>query len=167
MPGSIAEGYGWGMRWLLAMIFGLGLLSGCGTKSFSDAFAVAVDSPQQVSIFDSQMGQSAEWAGKTMGQAAPGQPYTTEVSNVTTKMIFDNSPPSSIQVGLYLPDVTDTGYYAISIPQVSAGSITHEAPFVAWYSPTPVEQLPPLPVDLDFTAGPNGWIVNVTVSSPA
>lgn len=155
------------MRWLLAMIFGLGLLSGCGTKSFSDAFAVAVDRPQQVSIFDSQMGQSAEWAGKTMGRAAPGEPYTTEVSNLATKMIFDDSPPPSIQVGLYLPDVTQTGYYAISLPQVSAGSTTYDAPFVAWYSENPVEQLQPLPLGLDITVGPNGWIVNVTVSSPA
>lgn len=155
------------MRWLLAMIFGLGLLSGCGTKSFSDAFAVAVDSPQRVSIFDSQMGQSAEWAGKTMGPAAPGRPYTTEVSNLATKMIFDDSPPPSIQVGLYLPDRTDTGYYAISLPQVAAGSITYDAPFVAWYSETPVEQLPPLPLQLDITAGPNGWIVNVTTSAGA
>jgi len=155
------------MRWLLAMIFGLGLLAGCGTKSFSDAFAVAVDTPQQVSIFDSRMGQSAEWAGKTMGQAAPGQPYTTEVSNIATKMIFDDSPPPSIQVGLYLPDLTDTGYYAISLPQVSAGSISYDAAFVAWYFETPVEQLPPLPLSLDIAAGPNGWIVNVTPSAGA
>jgi hypothetical protein len=140
-------------------------LSGCGTASFSNAFAVRVDSPQQVSIFDSMMGESAQWAGKTMGLAAPGSPYTTEVSALDTKMIFDSSPPRSVQVGLYLPSVTETGYYAIDLPAVAPGTVSVSAPFVAWYSETPVDPQPAQPMTLDIAEGPNGWVINITLGS--
>jgi len=66
-----------------------------------------------------------------------------------------------------LPSVTETGYYAIGIEPVVARTLTYDATFVPWYSETPVEQLPPLPLQLDITAGPNGWIVNVTTSAGA
>jgi len=150
------------VRLVIAVVLGLGLLSGCGTKSFSDSYAVAVDSPQRVSIFDSMMGESAEWAEKTMGPAAPGAPYTTQVSNLTTKMIFDNSLAPSIRVGLYLPAVTQEGYYAIGMNSVVAGSQTYEAPFIPWFSETPVDPRPPLPIAMEISEGPNGWVINMT-----
>ncbi len=131
-------------------------------KSFSDSYSVAVDSPQDVSIFDSMMGESAEWAEKTMGPAAPGQPYTTQVSNLATKMFFDGSPATSLRVGLYLPAVTETGYYSISMEPVAAGTTTIEAPFIAWYSETPVDPRPALPIAMEIAEGPNGWVVNLT-----
>jgi hypothetical protein len=149
------------MRWLGSLLLVIGLLSGCGMKSFSDAYAVRVDSPQAVSIFDSMMGQSADWAEKTMGQAAPGAPYTTELGRTEAKMVFDGSPPSSIRAGLYLPEVTDTGYYSIVVNEVSAGTLSYEAPFVAWYSDTPVDPKPALPLTLEIAEGGNGWVVNV------
>ena len=49
------------------MVLGAMLLSGCGTATFSNSFAVAVESRQQVSVFDTAMGDSAQWAGRTMG----------------------------------------------------------------------------------------------------
>lgn len=151
----------------MTVLIGLGLLSGCGTASFSNAFAVRVDSPQQVSIFDSMMGESAEWAGKTMGQATPTAPYTTEVSALDTKMIFDSSLPRSVRVGLYLPSVTETGYYAVDLPTVAPGTVSLSAPFVAWYSPTPVDPLPAQPMTLEIAQGPNGWVINITLGGGA
>ncbi len=150
------------VRWLIAVILGLGLLSGCGMKSFSDSYAVRVDTPQQVSIFDPRMGDTRDWAEETMGPASPSQPYTTEVSNLSTKMFYDSSPPVSIRVGLYLPSVTETGYYAIGIEPVVAGTLTYDATFVPWYSETPVDPLPPLPISMEIAAGPNGWVINMT-----
>ncbi len=152
------------MRWLIAVVLTLGLLTGCGTATFSNAFAVTVEQAQEVSVFDSMMGQSAEWAEATMGTAAPGAPYTTRINVTDTKLILDNSPPTSVRVGLYLPDLTSTGFFAIDLPAVTAGSTRVEAPFVAWYSPDPVEQLPPLPLELEIAAGDEGWIINIAVA---
>ena len=149
------------------VLLGVGLLTGCGMKSFSDSFAVVVDEPQRVSVFDSRMGQSAEWAAKTMGQAAPGRPYVTEVANLEAKMFFDGSPPASIQIGLFLPDLADDGYYAITLNEVTAGTMDYEAVFVPWYSETPVDPRPAMSLVLDIAAGANGWIVNVTLGSAA
>jgi hypothetical protein len=155
------------LRRLLALVAVLGLLGGCGTASFSNAFAVLVPSTQDVSVFDSQMGESAEWAEKTMAEAAPGSPYTTQVPALDTKFVGDDSPPTSLRVGVYLPDRTPTGYYSLILNDVVAGSVEAELPFVAWYSPDPVPPQPPLPVTLDIAPGPNGWLVNITVREEA
>jgi hypothetical protein len=148
---------------VIGVLLGAALLSGCGTATFTNSFAVAVESRQQVSVFDSSMGDSAEWAGRTMGVAAPGSPYTTQVFATDTKLILDNSPPGSVRVGLFLPQVTQTGYFAIDLPSVSEGAVELDAPFVAWYSEDPVEQLPAQPLGLEIVDGPDGWVITVDV----
>lgn len=147
---------------MLAVVLAVALLSGCGMKNFSNSFTVRVDEPQQVGVFDSEMGQSAEWAARTMGPAAPGDPYTVQIVDTDSKMAFDASPPSSIQVGLYLPGVTETGYYSVIINDVTPGTSRFEAPFIPWYSETPVEPRPTLPLTLEIAAGDTGWVVTMT-----
>ena len=145
------------------MLLGAALLSGCGTATFTNSFAVAVESRQQVSVFDNSMGDSAEWAGRSMGVAAPGAPYTTQIFATATKLILDSSPPEAVRVGLFLPQITQTGYFAIDVPSVTEGGVDIDAPFVAWYSADPVEQLPSQPLRLEIAAGPDGWIITVDV----
>lgn len=153
------------MRWIIAVIVSIGLLAGCGTASFSNAVSVAVTTPQQVSVFDPQMGDSAEWAEKTMGPAAPGSPYTTQVPALATKFFFDSSPPPSLNLGVYLPSVTEDGWFAIDLPAVIAGTMQLDSPFVQWYSATPTSQTPTSqPMQVDITAGPNGWVVNIQLT---
>lgn len=151
------------MRPIAIMVAVLVALTGCGTKTFSNAVAVITATPQQVSVFDQQMGESAEWASQWMGESAPGAPYTREVPVTDTKFIGDDSPPASVRAGIYLPDRTDTGYYSLIVNDAVAGVSDVEVPFVAWYSPNPVPAQPALPVRLELSAGPNGWLVNVTV----
>lgn len=138
-------------------------LAGCGTKSFSNAVAVITSEPAQVSVFDQQMGQSAQWAAQWLGPSAPGAPYTRELPVTDTKLIGDGSPPASVRVGIYLPDRTDTGYYSLIVNDAIAGVSDLQVPFVAWFSETPVPPQPPLPVRLELAPGPNGWLVNITV----
>jgi hypothetical protein len=151
------------LRGLLVVALALGLLSGCGTKSFSNAVAVIVATEQDVSVFDPQMGESAEWASQWLEPAAPGQPYTREVSALDTKMIGDNSPPAALRLGIYLPDRTETGYFSLIDYDAQAGVTDRDLPFVAWFSETPVPAQAPLPVTVELQPGPNGWLVNVTV----
>lgn len=141
------------------------LLAGCGTATFSNSVAVLVPTAQQVSVFDPGMGQSAEWAQKTMGEGAPGSPYTTEVFSTDTKMVGDDSPPTSLSLGIYLPDRTDAGYFALSLPSVQEGSSAMSLPFVAWYSEEPVDPQPALPARVEVAAGPDGWLVNVNIEA--
>ena len=138
-------------------------LTGCGTKSFSNAVAVITPTRQQVSVFDQQMGDSSDWASQWLGYSEPGAPYTREVPTTDTKLIGDGSPPTSLRAGIYLPDRTDTGYYSLMLNDAVAGVSDVELPFVAWYSPEPVPAQSPLPVRLELAAGPNGWLVNITV----
>lgn len=147
----------------LAVMSAAVLLVGCGTKSFTNSVAVVVATPQQVSVFDSQMGESAEWASQWLGEAAPGQPYTREVSALDTKFVGDGSPPASLRVGVYLPDRTETGYFSLLFNDAVAGTTTQVLPFVAWYSPEPVAEQAGLPAEVELQPGPNGWLVNITL----
>lgn len=149
------------------MVLAVALLSGCGMKNFSNSFTVEVGKPQQVGVFDSEMGQSAEWAQRTMGPAGPGAPYTVQIADTDSKMAFDMSPPSSIQVGLYLPAMTEEGYYSVTINDVTSGTVDFEAPFIPWFSESPVEPRPPLPMDLEIAAGDRGWVVTMTPEAQA
>jgi hypothetical protein len=148
---------------VIGVVLGAVLLSGCGTATFSNSFAVAVESRQQVSVFDTSMGDSAQWAGRTMGVAAPGAPYTTQIVATDTKLVLDGSLPESVRVGLFLPQVTQTGYFAIDLPSVTEGGTDIDAPFVAWYSEDPVEPLSAQPLRLEVAAGPEGWVMTVDV----
>ncbi len=151
----------------MAVVFLLGLLSGCGTKSFTNSVAVIVTQPQQVSVFDPQMGDSADWAGQWLAPAAPGSPYTRQVPALDTKVIGDDTPPAALRLGVYLPDLTDTGYFALTLNDAVAGETQRELPFVAWYSPDPVQPSAPLPVAVELAAGPDGWLVNLTIVGAA
>ena len=95
-----------------------------------------------------------------MGPASPSQPYTTEVSNLSTKMFYDSSrrSPSGWTV---LPSVTETGYYAIGIEPVVAGTLTYDATFVPR---TPRRRSTPCRHCRSYgdAAGPNGWVINMT-----
>ncbi len=155
------------LRGLFVIMCALGLLSGCGTKSFTNSVAVLVPAPQQVSVFDQQMGESAEWASQWLGPAAPGAPYTRDVPALDTKLIGDDSPPASIRAGVYLPDLTDDGYFSFVDNAAVAGTTEQDLPFVPWYSETPVPARDPLPVTVEVVPGPNGWLVNITVANPA
>lgn len=151
------------LRGFLVVVCALGLLSGCGTKSFSNSVAVIVSTPQQVSVFDSQAGESAQWAGQWLEPASPGQPYTRQVPALDTKLIGDDGPPASLRLAIYLPDRTQTGYFSLTDYDPVAGTTDRDLPFVAWYSETPVPAQDPLPTTVELQPGPNGWLVNVTV----
>lgn len=151
---------------LLVIVCALALLSGCGSKTFSNSVAVVVPTPQQVSVFDPQVGDSAEWASQWLGPATPGQPYTRDVPALDTKFIGDDSPPAYARAAIYLPDLTDTGYFALTVNDAVAGTTQQELPFVAWYSETPVPPQDPLPVTVEMQPGPNGWLINIVLRDP-
>ena len=140
------------------MVLGAMLLSGCGTATFSNSSAVAVESRQQVSVFDTAMGDSAQWAGAHDWSGCTGAPYTTRIFATDTKFVLDSSLPESV-VGLFLPQVTQTGYFAIDLPGDQADI---DAPFVAWYSEDPSEPPSAQPLRLDVAAGLDGGYINWT-----
>ena len=67
--------------------------------------------PTRVSVFDPLMGDTSDWAGKSMGTTAPGTPYVGSFQTTDTKMVFDSSPPNEVEAGLYLPSYNAKGYF--------------------------------------------------------
>lgn len=154
-------------------------LTACGTATFDNAFSVTVSDPQdrlgtdqvKVSVFDPQMGfpEPGTRTSETIGITTPGQPYTTTVFTTDTKMIGDSSPPRTVSVGLYLPQLRADGYYGIRLEPVNATTVDYVAPFVAFNAgyeaigekPT---KAPPLPLRITSLAGDNGWEIAVVAN---
>lgn len=114
------------------------------------------------------MGTSAEWAEKSMGTSAPGQPYVNTVSTTATKMIGDNSPAPTVRAGLAVPAVTDKGYFALNLMPVNGQSATVTAPFVGYYAYSPQKDGPidPLVVSIRSTVNGANWMIELSVMLP-
>jgi hypothetical protein len=153
------------------------LLAACGTAVFDHVVEVQVSDPSgrlgagpiEVSVFDKQMGQSAEWARRTMGVARPGAPYVGRVSSTAAKMIYDHSPPAQLEVGLALPAYESRGYFLLSLPPSTDQEHKASAPFIPYgaYFADPGSPAPPLPLRVRTTAARKGWRLHVTVDVPA
>ncbi len=165
-----------GARTVAGLAVAVLALAGCGTVVYENEFTVTVSessatAPVPVAIFDNRMGDTADWARQHLGTTSPDRPYVTTVSSNQTRMIGDNSPPQTVNVGLYLPQHEKTGYYALDLTPVADTSVTVDAPFVtydySWESKgTPRPTGPPLPVTVSFRDGGNGWLIDVQVPAP-
>lgn len=165
-----------GIRLRALVLFPLVLLLGaCGTGVFPLEFSVSLNDPAglagkppvQVSIFDPTMGDTADWAGKTMGTASPGSPYTGGFNTTDTKMVFDSSPPKEVGAGLYLPSYNSNGYFRFRFSPV-AGQVQQVNPgFVPWadFYPEGKSVVPPT-LRIVSTPKDKGWSFAVTVDMP-
>ena len=153
------------------------LLSSCGTALVENRFSVSIDDPHDqfggapvaVSIFDTTMGNSAEWAEKTMGVATPDAPYTTSFSSTTAKVLGDTSPSERVNAGLALPELQDKGYFGIGLQPVDGQTQEIQAPFVGYYDYNPSKDGPvdPLTVTVTSRAGDLSWDFQIQVQIPA
>lgn len=154
-------------------------MTGCGTAVVENRFAVTLDDPSgvlgadpvAVSVFDPGMGASDEWARRSIGVVAPGQPYTTSFNTTTTRVLGDSSPPERVELGLALPDWRPSGHFGAAFTPVDGQTQTVTAPFVGYFGYDPTEDGEVEPVDLSITsrAGDLTWEMAVQVrirSSP-
>lgn len=154
------------IRRLLLSMAVIAALAGCGTVVFTNSFIVTVQSsgPAGVSIFDPQQGDTRDWAERTLGTAAPGQPYRQQLNTTGTKVIGDSGPPRRVTAGLYLPDLDDSGYFVIAFDPVAGESTDYAAGFVSFTGGPGRE---PLPLILTTVTSDDGWEVAIEVPVPA
>ena len=157
---------------LLALL----LASACGTAVFEHQIDVTVSDPSgrlgagraEVSVFDKQMGQSSEWARRTMGTARAGAPYAGRVSSTGAKMIFDSSLPERLEAGLALPSYESRGYFVLSFAPQPGTEQQVSAPFVPWGAYfAEGSAVAPLPLKARCEKGEKGWKIALTVEVPA
>lgn len=154
------------LRRLFAVLAAAVALAGCGTVVFTNSFSVSVTSAAgtevEVSVFDPYVGDTRDWAERSLGTATEGQPYTQDLNTTGTKVIGDNSPPTRVTAGLYLPQINDSGYFAIAFDPVPGESVDYAAGFV----PFSEGQADPLPLILTAVTTDNGWDVDIEVLVP-
>ena len=163
------------VRVLIAAALALGA-SACGAMVFEHRVDVSVrdgsghllDRPVEVSIFDTTMGSSDEWARKTAGPSTAAAAYVGRVTEVATRTIFDRSLPASISAGLAIPEYSTVGYFALRLEPQPGAEQTIELPFFL-YNPDvrPDAPVPPLPARVSATAMDKGWLIRLAVTLPA
>ncbi|MEI2715842.1 MAG: hypothetical protein V9E98_02400 [Candidatus Nanopelagicales bacterium] len=151
-------------------------LTACGTATFNNEFTVSVTDPRdrlgtdevQVSVFDPQMGfpERGTRTAESIGVTTAGQPYSATVFTTDTKMIGDSSPPRTVSVGVYLPQLQGDGYYGVRLDPADGATVDYLAPFVSFNAgyEAPGEKrktAPPLPMRITSVAGDNGWEIAI------
>lgn len=148
-------------------------LTSCGNVLTSNNFSFTAVSPSgqavpkiRVSIFDSAMGSSAEWADQSMGTATSSAPYQTSFETSSTKMIGDGSSGATVRAGIALPDVAPKGYFALSLLPVDGQTATLDAPFIGYYGYNVTTDGPVAPLKLTVvsTEGSRPWQLAITAN---
>lgn len=142
-------------------------LAGCGTGTFDSTYRVSVEDPAgaqgavAVSMFDPSMGDTQEWAEKSLGTASPGRPYEATITAVESRLLLDGGPSQAVEAGLYLPELNPNGWYRVAFEPVDGAHQQVQAMFVPWEvpgTPAPAIDLRILPESDD-----SAWIVDLTV----
>jgi hypothetical protein len=107
------------------------------------------------------MGDTQDWAEKSLGIASPARPYEATITAVETRMALDSGPSQEVEAGLYLPDVNPDGWYRVAFQPVDGAQQQIQALFVPWEAPgTPA---PPIDLKIQPVAADSAWLVELTV----
>ena len=149
--------------------------SACGTALYEHRIEVAVRDASgqpmsravEVSVFDSLMGSSDEWARRTAGPSSASAPYVGRVTATATRTVMESSLPD-IRAGLAIPEFSTQGYFALQLqPQPGAEQMV-ELPFAAYNPDVPLTvKVAPLPGRMTAEALEKGWLIKLTVTMPA
>lgn len=148
----------------------------CGTALINNEFSATVVDPSrrlpagpvEISIFDSSMGQSDEWARKSMGTTSPGNPYTTSFKTTTTKFIGDNGPSQQVTAGVAIPAYQAKGFFQFQLTPADGQTVTLQAPFIGYYDYNAATDGPvkPLPMTITAKSGDLSWQLSVVIAVP-
>lgn len=151
------------------------LLGACGTGVFTLQFTVSLNDPvglagappTRVSVFDPLMGDTSDWAGKSMGTTAPGAPYVGSFQTTDTKMVFDSSPPNEVEAGLYLPSYNAKGYFRFRFSPIAGQQQQVKPGFAPWSDNYPQGKSVVAPIlRILSTPTDKGWSFEVVVEMP-
>ena len=159
---------------LLAITLGT---TSCGTVLITNEFSASIadpgrrlpGGPTEISIFDSAMGQCADWAQTSMGSTSLGQPYTTSFKSTATKFVGDGSPSQQVRAGVSIPQYQSKGYFALQLSPVDGQSITLQAPFIGYYDYSAASDgaVKPLPMTVTAKSADQAWQLTVVITIPA
>ncbi len=149
-------------------------LSGCGTGAFRHDVEIALAdpsgrlgvAPHEVSVFDWRMGQSAEWARRTIGPTSPTAPYRCEYGTVDT-VVAGARRPERVELALFVPALEARGFFVVKLEPKRRPEGEVSASFAPWGEYFPAAQAPRLAIRYAALPGPKGWRLALVVSVPA
>lgn len=162
---------------ILLTIMSVGLtafLAGCGNVMLTNNFSVKFDDPAgalgsqpiKVSVFDPAAGPPVELAAQSMGSTTSQAPYSTSFTTSASRLIGDDNPAPTMDVGIELPQLTKDGYFTLTLSPRQTASSSETATFVPYPSATNPANQPGLPVDVTATQIDQGWNIELTVDVP-
>lgn len=161
------------MTWPAALLLAA-VASGCGTVVYSHTIEVRVSdpskrlgaSPIEVSIFDPQMGGTAEWARKTMAPTSETAPYVVPYTSISAATALDPPRPREFTLALYVPAFETRGAFTLRVRPADSPSGELPFGFLAFSDNLPSSDVPRLTCRYTATPAPKGWKLAVTVLVP-
>jgi len=151
---------------LAVLVAGVAMIA-CGNAVFSHTIDVVVSDPDhrlgteplEVSVFDSRMGSTSDWARKFMGVTSDAKPYRTPFTSMKVVTLFDPPRPDELELALALPKFEPRGFFWLRLEPRAAPSGTERAAFGPYNEGTKIDPVPRLDVQYTATPEPKGWHV--------
>ena len=146
------------------LLAGFALIA-CGNAVFNHTVDVVVSDPThklgseplEVSVFDSRMGSTSDWARKFMGLTSDSAPYRTPYTSMKVVTIFDPPRPDELELALALPKRESRGFFWVKLRPGAARAGTERAGFAPYHEFDRIDPVPRLDVQYTATPEPKGW----------
>ena len=146
------------------LLAGFALIA-CGNAVFNHTVDVVVSDPThklgseplEVSVFDSRMGSTSDWARKFMGLTSDSAPYRTPYTSMKVVTIFDPPRPDELELALALPKFESRGFFWVKLRPGAARTGTERAGFAPYHEFDRIDPVPRLDVQYTATPEPKGW----------
>ena len=146
------------------LLAGFALIA-CGNAVFNHTVDVVVSDPThklgseplEVSVFDSRMGSTSDWARKFMGLTSDSAPYRTPYTSMKVVTIFDPPRPDELELALALPKLESRGFFWVKLRPGAARAGTERAGFAPYHEFDRIDPVPRLDVQYTATPEPKGW----------
>ncbi|MBC8086913.1 MAG: hypothetical protein H7Z40_06580 [Phycisphaerae bacterium] len=148
--------------------------SACGTALYKHEVQIIVDDPTgrlgsaplEVSVFDSRMGTTKEFARKTVGVSSAAAPYTRNFSTTAGVLVGSEPRPDSLEFSVSVPAIIERGFFVLRVkPGVSlSGDAT--AGYLLHSESEPAGDGPTLQFHYSATPLPDGWALQIRLKVP-
>ncbi len=154
-------------------------IAACGTAVFDDTASIVIvnppptcPSPWQVFAFAPYVGYSADsyWASSYVKPSVNEAPPTFPIGSTETRWLWETSRADTVAVGLYLPCVSQDGWWRLDVAPRAGVAVPTVAKFCPWGDLSPKGSAPSLRTTVMVTRGRHrAWhfLVGVNLGSPS
>lgn len=146
----------------------------CGTALYKHEVQITIDDPTgrlgtpplEVSIFDSRMGTSTEFARKSVGVTSTEVPYKRAFNTTAAALVGSAPRPDSLDLSVMVPAMTKRGFFVLRVRPGVATSGSGTAGYLLHSEFDPEGDGPQVQFHYTATPLPEGWALQIQLKAP-